>query len=314
MRVNKYFLFLLLILTGVAGVVRPNGSPDVDKPKVSPSQTDDSHLLEIGRAETLQPIPPSASQLKIISYNIRWRGGDELRRLSELFKNDPQIGGAALLGLQEVDRNRKRTRNQNTVKALATDLGMHYAWAAPPAPKATDEEETGVAILSRYPLAELNRIVLPHEGPGKRRRVGLGATVKVGTRNLRVYSVHSETRISVDKKLEQMKAVLADLARFPKDMPAVVLGDLNTWEWDAGTRTEKLFTGEGFHTPFDGKSTFCQQILFVPLKLRLDWVWLRNLQATSHGVDREIKVSDHWPLWINLQLDAPKSEAPKPER
>ena len=38
---------------------------------------------------------------------------------------------------------------------------MHYAWAAPPAAKPNDEEETGVAILSVYPLSDVRRIVLP---------------------------------------------------------------------------------------------------------------------------------------------------------
>ena len=92
---------------------------------------------------------------------------------------------------------------------------MYYAWAAPPAPKPTQEEETGVALLSPYPLTEVKRLVLPHEGPGGGRRAGIGATIKVGDTNLRVYSVHSETRMSMDKKVGQMKAALDDLAAIP---------------------------------------------------------------------------------------------------
>jgi hypothetical protein len=37
--------------------------------------------------------------------------------------------------------------------------------------------------------------------------------------------------------------------------------------------------------------------LFLPIELHLDWVWLRGLEATGHGVDRQIEVSDHFPLW-----------------
>jgi endonuclease/exonuclease/phosphatase family metal-dependent hydrolase len=262
----------------------------------------DSYLLEIGHAAKIRLSPPSPSEIKVVSYNIRWRGGEELRQLAQLFQHDAEIGGAAILGLQEVDRNRKRTGNKNTARALAEDLGMYYAWAAPPTPKSEKEEQTGVAILSSYPLSQVHRIVLPHEGPQKRRRVALGATIKAGTTHLRVYSVHSENRISVDKKLDQMKAVLADLAHFPNNMPAIILGDFNTWESDAVAKTIQLFKDEGFDTPIDARPTFSQKILFVPIDLKLDWIWLRNLQATSHGVDREVTLSDHWPLWLTVGM------------
>ena len=274
----------------------------------------DSHLLEIGRASKMRTVTESPAEVKVVSYNIRWRGGEELSKLAQVLKDDPEIGGAAILGLQEVDRNKKRTGNKNTVKILAEELGMYYAWAAPATPpsatrslKAEAEEETGVVILSSYPLSHVQRIVLPHEGPGQRQRVALGATVTLGKTSLRVYSVHSETRISVDRKLDQMKAVLEDLARYRKGMPAVVLGDFNTWEQDAVAKTVKLFTGENFHTPFDEQPTFFRRALFVSIDLKLDWIWLRNIEQSGYGVNRRLELSDHWPLWIVLRTEARSS-------
>lgn len=264
-------------------------------------QSSESHLLEVGHASKLRPAPDSPSEIKVVSYNIRWRGGNELRQLAQLFKDDTEIGGAAVLGLQEVDRNRKRTGNNNTAKMLAEELGMYYAWAAPPAPKSHQEEETGVAILSLYPLSQVHRIVLPHEGPGKRRRVALGVTVNLGKTSLRVYSVHSETRISVDRKLDQMKAVVEDLNHYRQGMSAVVMGDFNTWEQEAVAKTFKLFTTDNFHTPFDEQPTFFQRVLFVSVDLKLDWIWLRNIEHSNFGVNRRIDLSDHWPLWIVLK-------------
>src|SRR5690242_18708988 len=67
-----------------------------------------AELLETGRAAKLQNTVASPASIKIISYNIRWRGGDDLRKLIELFRTDKEVGGASILGLQEVDRNRKR--------------------------------------------------------------------------------------------------------------------------------------------------------------------------------------------------------------
>ena len=261
----------------------------------------ESHLLEIGHAPKNRLAKEPAATIKVVSYNIRWRGGDDLRKLAQLLKEGSEIGGAAIVGLQEVDRNKKRTGNENTAEILAEDLGMYYAWAAPPAPKNEKEEETGVAILSSFPLTNVRRLVLPHKGPGGRRRVALGATIKLGRVPVRVYSIHSETRIPIDCKLEQMKAVINDLTRYSKDMPAIVLGDLNTWEPAAVAKTFKLFAAEGFHTPFDEQPTFFRRALFISIDLKLDWMWLRNLEPTSNGIDQTINLSDHWPLWVNLR-------------
>jgi endonuclease/exonuclease/phosphatase family metal-dependent hydrolase len=264
-------------------------------------QPSDVPLLESGKGATLKK-PTATNEIKVVSYNIRWRSGNDLKKLIKLFQDDPEIGNATILGLQEVDRAKKRSGNCNTAKEIAEALGLHYAWAAPPTAKPNAEEETGVAILSAYPLSDLRRIVLPHEGPNRRRRVALGATVEMDKRQWRVYSAHAETRVSVDKKMEQFKAVLDDLAQYPKDMPAIVMGDFNTWEPSADNKTIKLFTEAGLKTPFDGDATFRHRVLFVPIDMKLDWIWLRGLEAASFGIDRKIEVSDHWPLWTNLKL------------
>jgi endonuclease/exonuclease/phosphatase family metal-dependent hydrolase len=288
---------VLLVLVLLLQFVLPVGKPS--------DSTDDPVLLESGKAHALREQPSNAGadarEIKIVSYNIRWRSGEELKQIAKLLHEDPEVGGATILALQEVDRSKKRTGNNNTVRVLADELGLHYAWAAPPAAKAGNEEETGVAILSAYPLSDVRRIVLPHPGPGRRRRVALGATVEIEGRQWRIYSAHAETRISFGKKLEQYNAILEDLKRYPEETPAIVMGDLNTWEPTADGKIIKLFSNAGLKTPFGSQNTFHRRVLFVPLELRLDWVWLRGLEATSYGIDRKIEVSDHWPLWSTVK-------------
>lgn len=301
--------FKLLLTTGLASVAflpatYPRATSLVEISR-RPHRVREPQLLEIGQPPKERAAMRSHPDLKVVSYNIRWRSGDDLQQLIKLLKEDPEIGQAAILGLQEVDRNKKRSGNKNTAALLAEALGMYYAWAAPPALPTEKEEETGVSILSAYPLSDVRRLVLPHQGPGGRRRVALGATVKLGRISVRVYSIHSETRLEVDRKLEQMKAVINDLARYGKDMPAIVVGDLNTWEPVAIDKTFKLFIAENFQTPFAEESTFFTRALFIPIELKLDWIWVRNLEATSHGIDRAIKLSDHWPLWIVLRNSGP---------
>ena len=262
----------------------------------------DEMLLESGKGVKLRPQTSSPAEIKLLSYNIRWRSGDDLKALIKLFKDDPEIGGATILALQEVDRRKKRSGNTNTAKLLADELGMHYVWAAPPTPNATDEEETGVAILSVYGLSDVHRIVLPNKGPNGRSRVAVGATVEMDNRRWRVYSAHTETRIAVSKKLEQFKAVLDDLAQYPANMPAIVMGDLNTWEPTADGKARKFFLNAGLKTPFGREATFRRRVLFVPIELKLDWIWLRGLEANSCGIDRKVEISDHFPLWTNIKF------------
>jgi endonuclease/exonuclease/phosphatase family metal-dependent hydrolase len=144
--------------------------------------------------------------------------------------------------------------------------------------------------------------VLPNEGPNHRRRVALGASIQMGNLEVRVYSAHAETRISMKKKLQQMNALLLDLKQHAPNTPAVIMGDLNTWQPDAGRKTIKLFTDAGLTTPFGSQKTFLRKIFFVPIDLRLDWIWLRGLEPTGFGIDRTITISDHFPLWATLKI------------
>jgi endonuclease/exonuclease/phosphatase family metal-dependent hydrolase len=296
-------LVLIVALPLMAMLVDVSQKSNAPAKSESPaSGQPDSSLLEYGNPAKLREVTGSSDDIKIVSYNIRYRSGENLNKLLKLLREDPEIGNAVVLGLQEVDRNKKRTANTNTARIIADTLGFNYAWAAPPVAKPTDEEETGVAIMSPFPISDIRRMVLPHEGPNKRKRVALGATVRIFGKDFRVYSMHGETRIAMNKKVEQMNTLVQDLKRFPENMPVILVGDLNTWESNAAEKTIKLFRDAGLHTPFGGQSTFRARVLFVPLEFRLDWVWLRGVQVLTYGIDKKIGLSDHFPLWANVKL------------
>ncbi|HVF45602.1 MAG TPA: endonuclease/exonuclease/phosphatase family protein [Pyrinomonadaceae bacterium] len=283
-----------LCLSAASFFVAPRRSPAREGKEPEPA------LLEVGgESRAVKADAAGPESLKVVSYNIRWRGGDDLQRLIKLLREDPEIGGAQIIGLQEVDRNKKRTGNVNTARQLAEALGMRYAWAAPPDTDKDGEEETGVVILSAFPLSDVERVVLEGEGPSGRRRVAVGATVTVGRSALRVYSVHAETRMPVEKKVGHWRSVLEDLKRFPEARGAIVLGDFNTIKQKDVSAARKLFAGAGFSTPFaDDRTTWKTFIV----KLKLDWLWLRGLDAGSFGIDKSVDLSDHWPLWAEVRV------------
>lgn len=280
-------------------LVQESPAPAKQTPKQS-HPSDNSVLIELGQAAKLRA-SSQTGEMRVVSYNIRWRSGEDLKKIIRLFREDKEIGNPTVVALQEVDRQKQRSGKTDTAKLLADELGLYYAWAAPPTPNGDSEEETGVAILSTYPLSEVCRIVLPHEGPGKRRRVALGASIKAGDNQIRIYSVHAETRISMEKKLDQLNIVLTDLKEHSNG-PAIIMGDFNTWQSDAAPKTIKLFSDAGFTTPFGSQKTFSQKVLFVPVNFRLDWIWMKGFEALNHGIDRDIEISDHWPLWTSVKV------------
>jgi endonuclease/exonuclease/phosphatase family metal-dependent hydrolase len=258
------------------------------------------NLLEVGGATKPRDLKDAPAVLKVVSYNIRWRGGEELKQVIKLLREDPAIGGASIIGLQEVDRNKRRTGNTNTARQIADALGMRYAWAAPPDTDGDGEEETGVELLSAFPMSDITRVLLTHEGPDGRRRVAVAATVQVGPTPVRVYSVHAETRMPVEKKVEHWRAVLEDLRLYPKVERAIVLGDFNTIKQKDVSAARRLFADAGFNTPFpDNRATW--KTFFIQLKL--DWLWLRGLEANGFGIDKDVDLSDHWPLWATIKFN-----------
>lgn len=172
MTILSTFLLTLavMLLTSTLAAAQPNGGNGANG-------ANEAHPLESGKAETVaDPPPPRANELKIVSYNIRWRSGKELQQIIRWLKDAGSVR-PAIIGLQEVDRARKRSGHANHAKGIADELGMYYAWTAPHQTKSEpQEEETGVAILSPYPLSEVTRLVLPNPGPGGRLRVAIGAS------------------------------------------------------------------------------------------------------------------------------------------
>jgi endonuclease/exonuclease/phosphatase family metal-dependent hydrolase len=277
-----------------------------DKQQCVADAKDAARLLETGGAAKAQGAAADApGEIKIVSYNMRWRGGEELRAITRLLREDQFLGGADIVGLQEVDRGRRRSGSVNAARQVAEELGWNYAWAAAPndgakrGDREAGEDETGVAILSPHPLSNVVRLVLPHPGPDCQRRAAIGATVRVGKIDVRAYSVHAETRIPVERKVEQWRAILDDAKSHEKVERLVVLGDFNTIKGKDVRAARKLFTDAGFATPFaDDEMTW--ETFIVALKL--DWLWLRGLQPTAHGVRRNVTYSDHFPLWLKAKI------------
>ena len=88
-------------------------------------------------------------EFRIITYNIfgaRLTNGRELAR--SLKKYNPDF-----IGLQEVDRNTKRSKFRDVVQEMAQELGYHYHYFQKTMD--FDKGEFGIAFISKYDVKNI---------------------------------------------------------------------------------------------------------------------------------------------------------------
>jgi len=248
------------------------------------------------------------AQMRIVSLNIATRHGP---RLLDAIRNQPELRKADILLLQEVvDSPRDHVTDQ-----IASVLDLHGEFAS--AFQANREYAEGLAILSRYPLrqTELIRLPITNLHIGTTPRIALVSTVEAPLGRIRVINTHLDDRLNDADEPRQLAPVWEVASRFKG--ACVIGGDFNTsniW-WGIHlfpvpglqhqrAEVRREMAEHGFATPLgSGPATY-----HLP-GLKLDWIYLRGLQAADSGVT-PIRFSDHNSVWITVRAQ-PKSAAGK---
>lgn len=165
-------------------------------------------------------------KLKIASYNIK--NGDLTDHDFQVLANDILATGAEIVGLQEVDQNTSRNGYQDTLKLLSQYTGMKY-YAFLPTISPYKKGEYGIAILSKYPILDVERIYLPQENASDERRGLLRAVVDVNGVQVNFLSTHCHWN-GFEEQLTTIAQSVASLENF------VVVGDYNSEDFDLHSR------------------------------------------------------------------------------
>jgi endonuclease/exonuclease/phosphatase family metal-dependent hydrolase len=287
------------------------------------------------------------STLVIASYNIRYAVGSYLitgsvgRRLgltmpkrrprlvaSHLenaaiaFSDGQRLPRPEILALQEADEQTLRAGRHHIARELAQELQMNYAYAASDNPDgekpkskqwyldfeehitSEDTGRTGIALLSRLPFKSVARVDLPWSECAWRPRLALAATVRNGQRSLHVFNSHIDPHAEIREQLEQHAAIL-DRADKLKG-PTILLGDFNTLSKRSCLEMRSFLESRGFTTPFlTGTPTWRAGLI----RLHTDWIFIRAAKIKRYGVARPLGVSDHWPVWAEIDLRDEASES-----
>jgi len=77
-----------------------------------------------------------------------------------------------------------------------------------------------------------------------------------------------------------------------------VLGDFNTLSKQKCAETRGYMEALGYSTPFPtGTATWRGG----GLRMHADWIFVRDLRISHWGVAKPLNVSDHWPIWAEIE-------------
>lgn len=220
---------------------------------------------------------PEPDRLRIVSFNIAF--ARDIDGAISLFRSEPAMKDADVILLQEM--------NAGGTHRIARALEMGYVYY-PALFHRRARQDFGNAVLSRWPIVDDAKLVLPHASRyAGTHRIATAATLRIGASRVRVYSTHLGTvgDIGSGRRRDQLRAILADAAAHPI---VVIGGDLNettvgriaeeqgyVWPTRAGPRTTRF--GRWDHIFLKGLSS------------------PDSLKAGTVGGGRG--VSDHRPVW-----------------
>ena len=228
--------------------------------------------------------PPE--ELLVVSYNLHF--GDALDEARRAFEAGRPLPAPDFLLLQEVDAA--------DAEALAGALAYDYVYF--PASVAANGEDFGNAILSRWPLSDAQKLILPGVHPlSGQQRTATRATARVASHDVLLYSVHIEIATAPGAlRAAQMAAVAADV---PATAEAVIIGgDFNVVTGRGARALARLYAGHGLdHATQDAGPTMTRLGVRAPA----DHLFTRGFEVSSAGAAGDMTASDHLPVWTRVR-------------
>jgi endonuclease/exonuclease/phosphatase family metal-dependent hydrolase len=238
--------------------------------------------------------------MRVVTFNAQY--GERISALITTFREHPDLSRADLILLQEIESHPHERTSRAAQLAAALQMDHVYAHS-----RAAGTDGThGLAILSRWPLRDVERLDLPRNDLPFRRcaRIALAAHVDTPHGELRLTSVHLDTRLNLAARIAQLTPALVDHPLH------ILAGDLNTlpchfvrgavplFRVDQAGRLDAHVRELGFATPTSTVGATHRHFL----RLRLDAIYTRGLTAAPAHVARDVHLSDHYPVWADVAL------------
>jgi endonuclease/exonuclease/phosphatase family metal-dependent hydrolase len=274
---RNYFPLMRLCHTTAVAIALTACAPTVNLLNPTSPRFEGSYAPPSAIQPVLQPTP-----VRVVSFNIKL--ADRIGPAIEVLQSD-ELRDADLISLQEMD--------EAGVERIARALHLNYVYY-PGSIHPTRQRYYGPAILTRWPIRETSKLILPHEGLMRRqRRNATAATIQIHGSCVRVYAVHLEPqlRISEHQREDQVDTILADAAT--TSCPVVVAGDFNS------KGIGRYFERKGYAWP-------TKRVGRTITIFSWDHIFARGFDlpdSAAAGKVREVRgASDHYPVWASLTL------------
>ncbi len=236
--------------------------------------------------------PPSGglAPLKVVSYNIRHSSkvDDAIR----LIQNNGQLADPDILLAQE--------KTPEAVAKLARALKMNYVYY-PSFVHPEINKDFGNAILSRWPIRQDRKIILPHLDETQHIRIAVEALIEIGQRKVRVYCLHMRVFLKPDFRRHQLETLTHDIP--DGAVYCIVGGDFNTITRSGLYAVNQTFKDKKFVDATKAIGwTHKQRFLLYPVRTKLDHIFAKGFQIKSAGKVADLKPSDHLPIWAVLEF------------
>ncbi|HEY3103524.1 MAG TPA: endonuclease/exonuclease/phosphatase family protein [Pyrinomonadaceae bacterium] len=312
-----------------------------DSPQMTGTAPNANSRIELGNQQAAAIDVSEKSSLVLASYNIRYAVGryliasgmlrkfghnfppnreltikHNIAKAARAFSENRLLPTPDILALQEADKRTGRAGGQHIAAQLAEKMGVQYVHVGIGLPTGTkpkqrewwlnfeeqvaidDSGDMGVALLSRVALHDIERIDLPWHDCPWRPRVAVAATTNWRDQKLRLFNVHIDPHGPLDNQHQQTEAVL-EIAEQHKG-PTVISGDFNTLSKQKAIEIRKLMESSGYTTPFPTDVATWRGAGIV--RFHADWIFGRGVQFKRWGVATPLNVSDHWPVWAEIEL------------
>lgn len=237
--------------------------------------------------------PPFDGDLQVVTWNIAFAEGIE-QAIAEL-KGTEELREADIILLQEMD--------ETGTEQIAEALGYNYVYY-PASIHSRHGRNFGNAVLSRWPIIDSAKLILPHKNPSNDQiRIATRAMVDVDGRQIPVYSVHTETFwLPPQQRNDQIAAVAeeAQMMLAQHSDYAIIGGDFNTLTPDSMEALTSRLGQAGFEWVSEDAG---QTLGMAGLGATLDHIFAANMTPLATGVFTESSASDHDPVWVTLAFE-----------
>lgn len=228
-------------------------------------------------------------ELTVATYNIRY--GDDIETAIAELQSAALPADVDVVLLQEMDLA--------GVQRIADALDMEYAYA-PASIHSFHHRQFGNAILSPWPIVDAQKIILPHNHPlTNQMRTATRATLDVGEFELPVYSVHTETLMTLPQyRRDQYAALAADVD--PAAGHVIAGGDFNTVTAGQVNALAELMASAGMQHASAGIGP---TVARYNVPAQADHIFSKGFEVVDAGVF-DGNASDHELVWVQLAASA----------